>query len=68
MLLGLVRYALDHDEPRFIEPIDRILWKQIRAAIDYGWIKYNAGKLGGEAARGKSGAPEGNQNAKKQPI
>lgn len=70
MLLGIVRYALDHKEPEFTETLDRILWKQIKAAIDYGWMKYNAGKLGGEAARGRSGAPEGNQNARrdKQPF
>lgn len=57
MLLGIVRYALDHDVPVFKDTLDRILWKQIKAAIDYGWMKYNAGKLGG--------APEGNKNAQK---
>lgn len=57
MLIGLVRYALDRQEPTFEERIDRVLWRQIKAALDYGWMKYNAGKVGG--------APRGNRNAQK---
>ena len=68
ILMGIVRYALDHEEPEFTATIDRIVWSQMKAAIDYGWKKYNAGKIGAEASKGKTGAPEGNQNAKKLPF
>ena len=55
MLLAIVEYAFDLKEPCFTDKLSRIIWKQVITGLNYGWMKYNAGKLGG--------APKGNTNA-----
>lgn len=57
MLLAVVEYGFDLKEPQFADKLERIVWKQIITGLNYGWMKYNAGKLGG--------APRGNTNALK---
>ncbi|MFR9603837.1 MAG: DUF6291 domain-containing protein [Rikenellaceae bacterium] len=58
-------YALYRQEPE-LEGITKVVWVLIKPQLDANWRKYEKGCRGGEHGK-LGGAPNGNQNAKKQP-
>ena len=63
MYEAIVGYALDGKEPR-LSGTSKIMWTFVKPLLDANWRKYHNGCKGREHGI-KGGAPEGNQNAKK---
>ena len=61
-LKSIIEYGMDSIEPEFTG-IEKSFWIQIKTTIDSSMKRYNASVENGK----KGGAPQGNNNAKKQP-
>jgi hypothetical protein len=61
-LKSIIEYGMDNIEPEF-NGIEKSFWIQIKTTIDSSMKRYNASVENGK----KGGAPQGNNNAKKQP-
>lgn len=65
---AIMNAGLDREEPIDLDPVEMLVWYQIKPIIFDGWDLAKARHDASESRRTKSGgAPKGNQNAKKYP-